>query len=537
MKCLLSSVFCSSDSGAGAAANTPDMTSLPTKETNYILKLACSSRFLCAPTLMSGESESRRGGPRRWNGGFPSPSMEEHFYPFLLERRTSYIGEEEEEQGEEDLSLALERKEKDLLLAAELGKALLERNDQLEQEREALEEELKEAQERFEQEKHAVRLRVEVRESEWRAQITDLESDLAEARTQMRQLMSEQRECGRETASAVHELSDQNQRLLEQIAQVSHLEQTLTAEVQSLRHENRELTLSRGQFAPCLQSLQSENSLLLEKKKELESQVRQLREQYDSTQNMVFTLKETALSLEREKGENEVKTQHLQLEMQELRDSQRRLQIQLRELQEEQHMRDSQQSMSASQRSLHSEIQQSTAQHEQFGECPDEELCATDGRMETYLSQREEEQEKEVTQLQNQVSQQHIELESVREELRKLRDESQPADQDHVLRQAVYDRDEAIIKKRELEMELANCCQEKESLSLQLLGAVQQKVMLSQELEAWQDDMQLVISQQLKTQRETQKDSEDSSQNPVRRENSRRPRDTGGGILSFLKRM
>ncbi|XP_063285188.1 BICD family-like cargo adapter 2 [Pelobates fuscus] len=494
--------------------------------------------------MNSGGTESGGGVPRGWNGGFTSPSMEENFYPFLLERRTSYIGEEEEEQGEEDLSLALERKDKDLLLAAELGKALLERNDQLEREREAIEEELRETQERLEQEKHAMRLKMDVQESEWRAQITDLETDLAESRMQMRQFMTEQRECGRETASAVHELSDQNQRLLEQIAQASHLEQSLTAEIQSLRNENRELTLSRGHFTPCLQSLQSENALLVDKKRELESQIKQLREQYENAQNTVFTLKETTLHLEREKRENEMKMQQLQHQLQELRDSQRTLQIQLRELQDEQHIRDCQHSMEDSHYSLHSEIQQSTADHDhEFGDSPDGISTSTDGQLEMYLVQREgdivKEREEEVAQLQNQVILQYAELESLREELHRLRDGSQQTDTDAVVRQAVCDRDEAILKKGELEMELAKCCQEKESLSRQLLSAVQQKVMLSQELEAWQDDMQLVINQQLKIQRvqEAQRDTEASPLTPGRRESTRRPRDSGGGIFSFLKRM
>ncbi|KAM8961736.1 BICD family-like cargo adapter 2 [Pelodytes ibericus] len=501
--------------------------------------------------MSSGGTESRGAVPRGWNGGLASPSMEEHFYPFLLDRRNSYLGEEEE-QGEEDLSLELEKKDKDLLLAAELGKALLERTDQLERGREALEEELRETRERLEQERHDMRLKMEVLESEWRAQVMDLENDLAEANFKMRQAASVQRESGRETASAVQELSEQNQRLLEQITQASQLERSLTAELQHLREENRELTLSRGHFTPCLQSLQSENALLLEKKRELELQIKDLREQNESANNMVFSLKESTLRQERETAENEAKMQQLQFEVQELRDSQRRLQIQVRELQEEQHMRDGQQSMCDSYHSLHSEIQQSTAGlGHQFGLGPDGIPYVAADPLEMDLTQREGdlllEREEEVTRLQNQVTQQYMELNSLREELQRLREVCEvndhgtgQSDRDEaILRQAVSDRDEAILRQRELEMELSKCALEKESLSCQLLSAVQQKVMLSQELEAWQDDMQIVISQQLKTQRvqETQKDSEAPPLSPSRRDNTKRSRDTGSGILSFLKRM
>ncbi|XP_041035932.1 BICD family-like cargo adapter 2 [Carcharodon carcharias] len=41
---------------------------------------------------------------------------------------------------------------------------------------------------------------------------------------------------------------------------------------------------------------------------------------------------------------------------------------------------------------------------------------------------------------------------------------------------------------------------ERESLSRQLLQTIEQKISLAQELEEWQEDMQVIISQQLKSQ-------------------------------------
>ncbi|KAG8433478.1 hypothetical protein GDO86_017675 [Hymenochirus boettgeri] len=281
-----------------------------------------------------GGQEVRGGMPRSWNGILASPSMEEHFYPFISDRRSSYLAEDEEENGDEDLNLILERKDKDLLLAAELGKALLERNDQLMKERDSLEEELKESLDMLEQKKHAMRLKMEVRESEWRAQVTDLESDLAQARLQLQQLMSEQRECGKESANVVQELSEQNQRLLEQLAQTAQEEQSLNVELQSLRKENRELTFSRGQFAPCLQSLQIENTHLLEKKREMESQIKLLKDDNDSTQNQLGTAKETIYKLQMQNHELDTQVKRVGARSPELRDSQLLLQLQVKELQE-----------------------------------------------------------------------------------------------------------------------------------------------------------------------------------------------------------
>lgn len=54
----------------------------------------------------------------------------------------------------------------------------------------------------------------------------------------------------------------------------------------------------------------------------------------------------------------------------------------------------------------------------------------------------------------------------------------------------------------ELSLELGRVSLERDSLSRELLRTIRQKVALTQELEAWQDDMQVVIGQQLRSQRQ-----------------------------------
>ncbi|CAJ0955562.1 unnamed protein product [Ranitomeya imitator] len=160
--------------------------------------------------------------------------------------------------------------------------------------------------------------------------------------------------------------------------------------------------------------------------------------------------------------------------------------------------------------------------------------------MTSYKIQREQElikeKEVEIVRLQDLLNLQYIEIKSLQEELQKLCEMLQQNDRDSVLRQAVSDRDEAIMKKGELELELAKCRLEKESMSRQLLSAVEQKVILSQELEAWQDDMQIVINQQLKSQREQERTIETAPSTPTRRDSRRRPRDGGNSIFSIFKR-
>lgn len=70
--------------------------------------------------------------------GGASPSGNEGFFPFVLERRDSFLGGGPGPEEPEDLALQLQQKEKDVLLAAELGKMLLERNEELQRQLETL---------------------------------------------------------------------------------------------------------------------------------------------------------------------------------------------------------------------------------------------------------------------------------------------------------------------------------------------------------------------------------------------------------------
>lgn len=69
---------------------------------------------------------------------------EKQHYNFHYDLENEFLGDEnydEENNEEQDLYVMLAQKEKDLLLAAELGKALLEKNEELTQKYERLQEE------------------------------------------------------------------------------------------------------------------------------------------------------------------------------------------------------------------------------------------------------------------------------------------------------------------------------------------------------------------------------------------------------------
>ncbi|CAJ1065531.1 BICD family-like cargo adapter 1 [Xyrichtys novacula] len=72
------------------------------------------------------------------------------------------------------------------------------------------------------------------------------------------------------------------------------------------------------------------------------------------------------------------------------------------------------------------------------------------------------------------------------------------------VKQAIRDRDEAIAKKNLMEAELVRSKNDMMCLNNQLLEAIQRKLELSQELEAWQDDIQIIINQQLRSQQQSE---------------------------------
>ncbi|XP_040906659.1 bicaudal-D-related protein 2-like [Toxotes jaculatrix] len=97
------------------------------------------------------------------------------------------------------------------------------------------------------------------------------------------------------------------------------------------------------------------------------------------------------------------------------------------------------------------------------------------------------------------------------------------AEDSAILQQALRDRDEAIEKKKAMEAELLRSKTEMMSLNNQLLEAVQKRLELSLELEAWKEDVQLILHQQLKSQQQAEQAQKKSSRLGILRRNNRPP--------------
>lgn len=434
-----------------------------------------------------------------------------------------------------ELLSVIRQKEKDLVLAARLGKALLERNQDMSRQYEQMHKELTDKLEHLEQEKHELRRRFENREGEWEGRVSELESDVKQLQDELERQQVHLREADREKTRAVQELSEQNQRLLDQLSRASEVERQLSMQVHALREDFREKNSSTNQHIIRLESLQAEIKMLSDRKRELEHRLSATLEENDLLQGTVEELQDRVLILERQGHDKDLQLHQSQLELQEVRLSYRQLQVKVEELTEERSL----QSCAATSTSLLSEIEQSMEAEELEQEreqlrlqlweayCQVRYLCShlrgndsadsavsTDssmdessetssakdvpaGSLRTALSELKRLIQSIVDGMDPTVTLLSVEMTALKEERDRLRVTSEDKEPKEQLQKAIRDRDEAIAKKNAVELELAKCKVDMMSLNSQLLDAIQQKLNLSQQLEAWQDDMHRVIDRQL----------------------------------------
>ncbi|XP_027721140.1 BICD family-like cargo adapter 1 isoform X1 [Vombatus ursinus] len=526
---------------------------------------------------------------------------------------------------EPELLSVIRQKEKDLVLAARLGKALLERNQDMSRQYEQMHKELTDKLEHLEQEKHELRRRFENREGEWEGRVSELESDVRQLQVELEKQQIHLREADREKTRAVQELSEQNQRLLDQLSRASEVERQLSMQVHALREDFREKNSSSSQHIIRLESLQAEIKMLSDRKRELEHRLSATMEENDLLQGTVEELQDRVLILERQSHDKDLQLHQSQLELQDVRLSYRQLQVKVEELSDERSL----QSFNATSTSLLSEIEQSMEAEELEQEreqlrlqlweayCQVRYLCShlrgndsadsavsTDssmdessetssakdvpaGSLRTALSELKrliqsivdgmeptssrridddtlEEQIRqtnedsralrelmegergklrqsleELQQLHSQVTMLSVEMTALKEERDRLRVTSEEKEAKEQLLKAIRDRDEAIAKKNAVEMELAKCKMDMMSLNNQLLDAIQQKLNLSQQLEAWQDDMHRVIDQQLmdKHQKERSRSASSFSSGHGTGRGDEPSGAEGKGLFSFFRKI
>uniref|UniRef100_A0A8C6FKT3 BICD family-like cargo adapter 2 n=1 Tax=Moschus moschiferus TaxID=68415 RepID=A0A8C6FKT3_MOSMO len=512
-----------------------------------------------APSDSAGAMNSPEGPsfPAGLLSGGASPNGDEGFFPFVLERRDSFLGGGPGPEEPEDLALQLQQKEKDLLLAAELGKMLLERNEELQRQLDTLSTQQAEREEQLQQENHELRRGLAARGAEWEARAVELERDVEALRAQLGEQRSEQQDSGRERARALSELGEQNLRLSQQLAQASQTEQELQRELDSLQGQCQAQSLAGAELRTRLESLQGENQMLQSRRQDLEAQIRGLREELEKGRGRLQATHEELLLLRRERREHSLELERARSETEEALSALRRLQRRVSELEEESRLQDADLSGASLQLELAHSLDNHQDQNQNTGRSGDALTTLSLETQEASSQQRlpqetlepprkgaslspEEilgEEEEEVVRLQVEMALQQAELQSLREELQRQK-ELRVQDPEEALSSALSDRNEAMNKVLELSLELSRVSLERDSLSRELLRTIRQKVALTQELEAWQDDMQVVIGQQLRSQRQQELSAAASAPRPAPTRFSLRlsPRPAGGFFSTLFRR-
>ncbi|XP_031615855.2 BICD family-like cargo adapter 2 isoform X1 [Oreochromis aureus] len=421
----------------------------------------------------------------------PSPSLEDSFFPLSPSSSMSLSfgrPSSTSSPGSTDSGGGIET---DLILAAELGRALLEKNEELAASLEQREREL----EALQQEKHVLQRKLEMNELAFGQREAELTADLTTLRAEVEKHQSQGRDRRKDESEQMTQLANHNQRLVEQLAEAVTLEHSLRTELRTIREEMEESSFSRNISFTQLENIQAENRVLQERQSHMETQLKASEEDNQRLRMERESLRDRLSEMQMKLKEKEAEVEQEQGMVFELRTLNRSLQQKALNLDDDSILDRTQ----AEPLSLLSEIQQSQAK---------EALLAHS----TVLQARDEE-----------IQALKEELEGQREELESLREEIQ-----------LCGRSSGKPSYRSLESELVTVRQEKESLTQQLLNTIKQKVAMSQELEAWQEDMRVVINQQVQQREEERKKESEREKGATGLQRSKSLRMKGEGARGFL---
>lgn len=220
-----------------------------------------------------------------------------------------------------DVAALLGQKEKDLILAAELGKALLEKNEDLSQQNEKMAEEFSQRLEHLEQEKHRLRQQLDVMEDEYQQRVLELQADIVTLRENLQESTSCSKVNERERSTLVTQLTEQNQRLTSELQASAQREEELQSRIAQLRSQVTDKRMSMQDHVNHLEMLREEISLITRRKTELEKKVEELINERDGLTSTLDETSDKIVMLQRHTREQDCQLGSNQREMSELRAS------------------------------------------------------------------------------------------------------------------------------------------------------------------------------------------------------------------------
>ncbi|GAB1864887.1 Bicaudal D-related protein-like protein [Camponotus japonicus] len=218
----------------------------------------------------------------------------------------------------QDPSELLKQRERDLVLAAELGKALLERNQELTKQAEALAEEYSTKLESLEQERHLLRRKLEEARDDSEARALELQGDVETLRSQLEEQNERARRAERDQATLVAELTAQNTRLADQLREAARQEEQLLTEMKILREKCALRSTTLQDHVSSLEILRDEVQLVSAQRTELERRSLELREERARAIAALEEAEERATALERLSHEAEHRARIAEQERDEL---------------------------------------------------------------------------------------------------------------------------------------------------------------------------------------------------------------------------
>ncbi|KAK4878233.1 hypothetical protein RN001_010739 [Aquatica leii] len=459
-------------------------------------------------------------------------------YIFEMENRSAI----QQNANHEDLWTQLQQKENDLVLAAELGKALLEKNEELKKQHDDTVDEFCKKLEVVEQERHLLKRKLASVESEYDAQILELQNDITELTSKLTAKENTIKQWERDKGNVVAELSSQNARLASQLKDALTLESQLQLEIGKLREQCAVGKSNLHEHINNADSLRDELEMVSAKKNELERRLILAASERDNLATALEEASDRILLLERHAREQDMRYQQSLKEYslpQERLSMDDRLNGEHRSLLSEMDVCEptlSQECM-AVYRQLRMLCQQLKSHNDDdsglHSDCSttsfddNQQLSAgllnevaqelvnlvldTDvvRLLERLEQARRDIQERDVEvsrrgetimDLTSKVSVCELELRATIEERDRARQDASNSSlaQDETVVKAREVRDQAVARRNKAEIELAKTRVDLMQANSQLLEAIQQKVELSQQLEQWQMDMQELLDEQLK---------------------------------------
>uniref|UniRef100_A0A8C1TH59 Si:ch211-235m3.5 n=1 Tax=Cyprinus carpio TaxID=7962 RepID=A0A8C1TH59_CYPCA len=370
----------------------------------------------------------------------------------------------------EEVFAALRQKEDEVLLAAQVGNALLLENRQLKQERDALHDKHAQQLEELEQGRYELRVKLEDCRVQWESQVSELERDVQELQARVERLSQSLSEAEREKSRLKQEHSEHSHRLREQLQRGMEVERAMTSELQRLKEEMRERGQARPQDEEIINALREQVARLTQREQTLEQRLKMTCHENEELKDTMSTL-HARLDLQEQQSHTHIQQlAEAWREVDGVRSRAQELQSQVEELQEEVAL----QEKSHNDSSLLSELENN--------------LDAADWSLD-----KEQEKRKSIVGSVSDPCENAIQIKELQDQNERLVAENAELKlraerlvEQEVVQQAIKDRDDAITKKTAMEAELLRTKHDMMCLNNQLLEAIQRKLQLSQELEAWQ---------------------------------------------------